>query len=103
MNSITGSWGDGKLTSLEYIQFPLSCPAIDDSTPSSSAVTRFRKILEGILNSQNGEITLEALLNGAPLKLTRQIVEKNVSKAARADTQLKILGCSSKISRNNLN
>lgn len=87
MNSIIGGRGAGKSTLLEYIRFPLGCSAIDDSTPSSSATDRLREILEGTLDSQNGEITLEILLNGTPLKLTRRMAEKSVIKVQAEGTE----------------
>lgn len=80
MNSIIGGRGAGKSTLLEYIRFALGCSAIDDTTSSSSATSRLREILEGTLDSKNGEITLEVLLNGAPLKATRQMAKRNVIK-----------------------
>ncbi|KAF5416840.1 MAG: hypothetical protein C5S49_04280 [Candidatus Methanogaster sp.] len=80
MNSIIGGRGAGKSTLLEYIRFALGCSAIDDTISSSSATARLREILEGTLDAQNGEITLEVLLNGAPLKATRQMAKRNVIK-----------------------
>lgn len=87
MNSVIGGRGAGKSTLLEYIRFALGCSAIDDTTPSSSATSRLREILEGTLDSQNGEITLKVLLNGAPLKATRQMAKRSVIKIEAEGTE----------------
>jgi hypothetical protein len=80
MNSIIGGRGAGKSTLLEYIRFALGCCALDDTISVSSAVIRLREILEGTLDSQNGGITLEVLLNGASMMVTRQMTERSVIK-----------------------
>ena len=87
MNSVIGGRGAGKSTLLEYVRFALGCSALDDTTSSSSATTRLREILEETLDSQNGEITLEVLLNGTLLKLTRQMVERSVIKVEAEGTE----------------
>lgn len=87
MNSVIGGRGAGKSTLLEYIRFALGCSAIDDTTPSSNAMSRLRDILEGTLDSQNGEITLEVLLNGAPLRATRQMANRDVIRVETEGTE----------------
>jgi len=87
MNSVIGGRGAGKSTLLEYIRFALGCSAIDETTSSSSAISRLREILEGTLDTQNGEIALEVFLDGAPLKATRQMAKRGVIKIEAEGTE----------------
>lgn len=87
MTSIIGGRGAGKSTLLECARFSLGCSAIDDTTSPSSATTRLRKILEETLDSKDGEITLELLLNGTPLRVTRRMDDRNVIKVETEGTE----------------
>lgn len=87
MNSVIGGRGAGKSTLLEYIRFALGCSAIDETTSSSSAISRLQQILEGTLDSQTGEIALEVFLDGAPLKATRQMAKRGVIKIEAEGTE----------------
>ena len=79
MNSIIGGRGAGKSTLLEYVRFALGCSAIDDDhTSQTTATLRLKEILEGTLDSTNGEISLKVLLNGAPIILTRSVAKQDV-------------------------
>lgn len=87
MTSVIGGRGAGKSTLLECIRFALGCSAIDDTKSPSSATTRLRKILEETLDFQNGEIVLEVLLNGTPLRITRRMDNKEVIKVEAEGTE----------------
>jgi len=87
MTSVIGGRGAGKSTLLECIRFALGCSAIDDTKSPSSATTRLRKILEETLDSQNGEIVLEVLLNGTPLRITRRMNNKDMIKVEAEGTE----------------
>lgn len=79
MNSIIGGRGAGKSTLLEYVRFALGCSAIDDDqTSQTTATLRLKEILEGTLDPVSGEISLNVLLNGAPIKLTRSVSKQDV-------------------------
>lgn len=79
MNSIIGGRGAGKSTLLEYVRFALGCSAIDDEqTSQTTATQRLKEILEGTLDAISGEISLNVLLNGAPIKLTRSVAKQDV-------------------------
>ena len=79
MNSIIGGRGAGKSTLLEYVRFALGCSAIDDDqTSKTTATLRLKEILEGTLDAVSGEISLNVLLNGAPIKLTRSVAKQDV-------------------------
>lgn len=79
MNSIIGGRGAGKSTLLEYVRFALGCSAIDDDqTSQTTATQRLKEILEGTLDANSGEISLNVLLNGAPIKLTRSVAKQDV-------------------------
>ena len=79
MNSIIGGRGAGKSTLLEYVRFALGCSAIDDDqTSQTTATQRLKEILEGTLDAVSGEISLNVLLNGAPIKLTRSAAKQDV-------------------------
>lgn len=79
MNSIIGGRGAGKSTLLEYVRFALGCSALDNIAPTASnATTRLSEILEGTLDPNLGKITLDILLNGAAVKIIRQMSKRNV-------------------------
>lgn len=79
MNSIIGGRGAGKSTLLEYVRFALGCSAIDDDdTAQTTATLRLKEILEGTLDPETGEISLQVLLNSAPIKLTRSVAKQDV-------------------------
>jgi len=79
MNSIIGGRGAGKSTLLEYVRFALGCSAIDDDqTSQTTATQRLKEILEGMLDADSGEISLNVLLNGAPITLTRTVAKQDV-------------------------
>lgn len=79
MNSIIGGRGAGKSTLLEYVRFALGCSAIDDDQISQTTATqRLKEILEGTLDAESGEISLDVLLNGAPITLTRSVAKQDV-------------------------
>lgn len=79
MNSIIGGRGAGKSTLLEYVRFALGCSALDNVSPTASnATTRLSEILEGTLDPNLGTITLDILLNGAAVKVIRQMSKRNV-------------------------
>lgn len=79
MNSIIGGRGAGKSTLLEYVRFALGCSAIDDDqTSQTTATLRLKEILEGTLDAESGEISLNVLLNGVPIKLTRSVAKQDV-------------------------
>ncbi len=79
MNSIIGGRAAGKSTLLEYVRFALGCSAIDDDQNSQTTATqRLKEILEGTLDAVSGEISLNVLLNGAPIKLTRSVAKQDV-------------------------
>lgn len=79
MNSIIGGRGAGKSTLLEYVRFALGCSAVDDDqTSQATATLRLKEILEGTLDAVSGEISLNVLLNGAPIKLTRSVAKQDV-------------------------
>jgi type III restriction enzyme len=79
MNSIIGGRGAGKSTLLEYVRFALGCSAIDDDQNSQTTATlRLKEILEGTLDAISGKISLNVLLNGAPIKLTRSVAKQDV-------------------------
>lgn len=70
MNSIIGGRGAGKSSLLEYIRFALGCSALDDSSPSRGAI-RMKDMLSSTLDKVTGEVTVDVLLNGAPVVLSR--------------------------------
>lgn len=79
MNSIIGGRGAGKSTLLEYVRFSLGCSAIDDDdTSQTTATQRLKEILEGTLDPEIGEVSLQVLLNGARIKLTRSVAKQDV-------------------------
>lgn len=79
MNSVIGGRGAGKSTLLEYIRFSLGCSAIDDSSASSSVASeRLAEILDNTLDPETGAVELEVLLNGAPVRLKREMAKRSV-------------------------
>lgn len=87
MNSIIGGRGAGKSTLLEYVRFALGCSAIDDELNSQTTATqRLKEILEGTLDPATGEISLNVLLNGAPITLTRSVARREVISVRTEDS-----------------
>lgn len=78
MNSIIGGRGAGKSTLLEYVRFALGCSALDGADAEGTARTRMEELLVGTLDKSNGEVTLEVLLHGAPVQLTRAMAKRSV-------------------------
>ncbi len=76
MNSIIGGRGAGKSSLLEYIRFALGCSALDGKDAQdddAKATKRMREMLQSTLSKEQGAITTEILLNGAPVSITRSI------------------------------
>lgn len=74
MNSIIGGRGAGKSSLLEYIRFALGCSALDEMDPyegQARATGRMRDMLLNTLSKEKGTVTLDVLLNGAPIRLSR--------------------------------
>lgn len=76
MNSIIGGRGAGKSSLLEYIRFALGCSALDGKDAQdidTKATKRMRSMLENTLSKQDGKVSVNVLLNGAPVSITRSI------------------------------
>jgi len=76
MNSVIGGRGAGKSSLLEYIRFALGCSAIDTKEThegQARATLRMKEMLQSTLDKENGKVTLDILLNGAPVKVSREI------------------------------
>lgn len=76
MNSVIGGRGAGKSSLLEYIRFALGCSAIDTKEThdgQARATLRMKEMLQSTLDKENGRVTLDILLNGAPVKVSRGI------------------------------
>lgn len=87
MNSIIGGRGAGKSTLLEYARFALGCSAIDDVDSEGTARSRMKELLVGTLDKVHGEVTLEILLHGAPVKLTRAMAKEYVIRVISEGTE----------------
>lgn len=72
LNVVIGGRGAGKSSLLEYIRFALGCSALDIANRDYSS-ERMATMLEATLNNADGAVTVELLLNGAPVALTRQM------------------------------
>lgn len=70
MNSVIGGRGAGKSSLLEYIRFALGCSALDEPV-SARGASRMKEILNSTIDKVSGEVSVEVLLNGAPVAVTR--------------------------------
>ena len=76
MNSIIGGRGAGKSSLLEYVRFALGCSALDGKDArddSSKATRRMREMLQNTLSKDNGKVTVDILLNGTPVRISRAV------------------------------
>lgn len=79
MNSIIGGRGAGKSSLLEYIRFALGCSAMDGKDAldgQSRATLRMLEMLQSTLSKEDGKVTVDILLNGAPVKISRAIANR---------------------------
>ncbi len=70
MNSVIGGRGAGKSSLLEYIRFALGCSALDEPI-SARGASRMKELLNSTIDKASGEVTVEVLLNGAPVVVAR--------------------------------
>lgn len=81
MNSIIGGRGAGKSSLLEYVRFALGCSALDGKDAhdgEAKATKRMREMLQNTLSKEHGVVSVELLLNGALVKITRSIATPKV-------------------------
>lgn len=84
MNSVIGGRGAGKSTLLEYVRFALGCSAIDGMSGQGKTSERLQELLLSTLDQATGTITLNVLLNGAPVVVTREMAKRLVIKVDAA-------------------
>lgn len=78
MNSVIGGRGAGKSTLLEYVRFALGCSAIDGASSQGRNSERLHELLLSTLDQTTGSVSLDVLLNGASVVLTRQMAKRSV-------------------------
>ena len=78
MNSVIGGRGAGKSTLLEYVRFALGCSAIDGVSGQGRTSERLQELLVSTLDQTKGAISLNVLLNGAPVTVTREMAKRSV-------------------------
>lgn len=78
MNSVIGGRGAGKSTLLEYVRFALGCSAIDGVSGQGRTSERLQELLVSTLDQTKGAISLNILLNGAPVTVTREMAKRSV-------------------------
>lgn len=78
MNSVIGGRGAGKSTLLEYVRFALGCSAIDGLSAEGRSTERLQELLLSTLDPTTGSVSLNVLLNGAPVVVTRQMAKRSV-------------------------
>ncbi len=84
MNSVIGGRGAGKSTLLEYVRFALGCSAIDGMSGQGRTSERLQELLLSTLDQTTGTISLNVLLNGAPVVVTREMAKRSVIKVDAA-------------------
>lgn len=78
MNSIIGGRGAGKSTLLEYVRFALGCSAIDGISGQGRTSERLQELLLSTLDQARGVVSLNVLLNGAAVEVTREMAKRSV-------------------------
>jgi type III restriction enzyme len=78
MNSVIGGRGAGKSTLLEYVRFALGCSAIDGMSGQGRTSERLQELLLSTLDQTTGSISLNVLLNGAPVVVKREMAKRSV-------------------------
>jgi type III restriction enzyme len=84
MNSVIGGRGAGKSTLLEYVRFALGCSAIDGMSGQGRTSERLQELLLSTLDQMTGTVSLNVLLNGAPVVVTREMAKRSVIKVDAA-------------------